>query len=96
MMASQSRRSQHRKAQVLTHCRAQNDYLFGFVIGDIFIVISLQEWVGWEIFTVILARKPRRASGAARSNKCAQLAQLLSSPPFFGQCSLEDSAHGCT
>ena len=52
MMASQSRRSQHRKAQVATHCRAQNDYLFGFVIGEICMVTSLQEWVGWEIFIV--------------------------------------------
>ena len=71
MIASQSRRAQHRKAQVMTHCRVQNDYVFGFVVGEIYTVISLQEWVCWEIFTAILARNPQRANGAARNNKCA-------------------------
>ena len=32
----------------------KNDYVLGFIICEIFTVITLQDWVGWGIFTVIL------------------------------------------
>ena len=28
----------------------KNDYVFGFIICEIFTVITLQDWVGWGIF----------------------------------------------
>ena len=31
----------------------KNDYVLGFIICEIFTIITLQDWVGWEIFTVI-------------------------------------------
>ena len=40
----------------------KNDYVLGFIICEIFTVITLQEWVGWGIFTVIPGY-PRRANG---------------------------------
>ena len=40
----------------------KNDYALGFVICETFTVITLQDWVGWGIFTVILGY-PRRANG---------------------------------
>ena len=40
----------------------KNDYVLGFIICEIFTVITLQDWVGWGIFTVIPGY-PRRASG---------------------------------
>ena len=39
-----------------------NDYVLGFSICEIFTVITLQDWVGWGIFTVIPGY-PRRAKG---------------------------------
>ena len=35
---------------------------YRFIICEIFTVITLQDWVGWGIFTVI-PRYPRRANG---------------------------------
>ena len=40
----------------------KNDYVLGFIICEIFTVKTLQDWVGWGIFTVIPGC-PRRASG---------------------------------
>ena len=40
----------------------KNDSVLGFIICEIFTVITLQDWVGWGIFTVILGY-PRRANG---------------------------------
>ena len=40
----------------------KNDFILGFIICEIFTVITLQEWVGWGIFTVIPGY-PRRANG---------------------------------
>ena len=40
----------------------KNDYVLGFSICEIFTVITLQDWVDWGIFTVILGY-PRKASG---------------------------------
>ena len=40
----------------------KNDYILGFIICEIFTVITLQDWVGWGIFTVFPGY-PRRASG---------------------------------
>ena len=40
----------------------KNDYVLGFIIREIFTEITLQDWVGWGIFTVIPGY-PRRASG---------------------------------
>ena len=40
----------------------QNDYVLGFIIREIFTVSTLQDWVGWGIFTVIPGY-PRRANG---------------------------------
>ena len=31
----------------------KTDYVLGFIICEIFTVITLQDWVGWGIFTVI-------------------------------------------
>ena len=31
----------------------KNDYVLDFIICEIFTVITLQDWVGWGIFTVI-------------------------------------------
>ena len=39
----------------------QNDYVLGFIICEIFTVITLQDWVGWGIFAVIPGY-PRRAN----------------------------------
>ena len=47
---------------VSTTVEFKNDYVLGFIICEIFTVITLQDWVGWGIFTVILGY-PRRASG---------------------------------
>ena len=43
-------------------CGVQNDYVLGFIICEIFTVITLQDWVGWGIFTVIPGY-PRRTNG---------------------------------
>ena len=40
----------------------KNDYVLGFIICEIVTVITLQDWVGWGIFTVIPGY-PWRASG---------------------------------
>ena len=40
----------------------KNDYVLGFILCEIFTVISLQDWVGWGIFTAIPGY-PRRANG---------------------------------
>ena len=40
----------------------KNDYVLGFIICEIFTVITLQDWVGWGIFTVIPGY-PRGANG---------------------------------
>ena len=40
----------------------KNDYVLGFITCVIFTVITLQDWVGWGIFTVILGY-PGRANG---------------------------------
>ena len=40
----------------------KNDYVLGFIICEILTVITLQDWLGWGIFTVIPGY-PRRASG---------------------------------
>ena len=40
----------------------KNDYVLGLILCEIFTVITLQDWVGWGIFTVIPGY-PRRASG---------------------------------
>ena len=39
----------------------KNDYVLGLIICEIFTVITLQDWVGWGIFTVIPGY-PRRAN----------------------------------
>ena len=46
----------------ISYCGVQNDYVFGFIICEIFTVITLQDWVGWGNFTVIPGY-PRRANG---------------------------------
>ena len=38
----------------------KNDSVFGFIICEIFTVITLRDWVGWGIFTVIPGY-PRKA-----------------------------------
>ena len=40
----------------------KNDYVLGFIVCEIFTVISLQDWGGWGIFAVVLGY-PRRANG---------------------------------
>ena len=40
----------------------KNDYVLGFIMCKIFTVITLQDWVGWGIFTVIPGY-PRRMNG---------------------------------
>ena len=40
----------------------KNDYELGIIICEIFTVITLQDWVGWGIFTLIPGY-PRSASG---------------------------------
>ena len=40
----------------------KNDYVLGFIICEIFTLITLQDWVGWGIFTIIPGYL-RRASG---------------------------------
>ena len=40
----------------------KNDYVLGFIICEISTVITLQDWVGWGIFTEIPGY-PRRANG---------------------------------
>ena len=40
----------------------KNDYVLGFIICEKFTAITLQDWVGWGIFTVIPGY-PRRVSG---------------------------------
>ena len=39
----------------------KNDYVSGFIICEICIVVTLQDWVGCGIFTVILGY-PQRAN----------------------------------
>ena len=39
----------------------KNDYVLDFIICEIFTVIALQDWVDWEISTVIPGY-PRRAN----------------------------------
>ena len=46
----------------------KNDYVLGFIICEIFTVITLQDWVGWGIFTVIPGYL-RRASGDSQLNR---------------------------
>ena len=61
--------SDRRKIQMNTiafssYCGVQNDYVLGFIICEIFTVITLQDWVGWGIFTfTVIPGYPRRASG---------------------------------
>ena len=45
---------------VLIYCRAQNNYLLGFISCEIFTVISLEKGVGWEMFTMISGESPGR------------------------------------
>ena len=40
----------------------KNDYVLGFIVFEIFTVITLQDGVGWGIFTVIPGY-PGRANG---------------------------------
>ena len=40
----------------------KNDYVFGFILCEKFTVITLQDWIGWGIFTVIPGSS-RRANG---------------------------------
>ena len=40
----------------------ENDSVLGLIFCEIFTVVTLQDWVGWGIFTVI-PRYPRRANG---------------------------------
>ena len=39
----------------------ENDYVLGFILCEIFTVITLQDWVGWGTCTVIPGY-PRRAN----------------------------------
>ena len=50
------------RAGVLYTVEFKNDYILGFILWEIFTVITLQDWVGWGIFTVIPGY-PQRASG---------------------------------
>ena len=47
------------------YCGVQNDHVLGFIICELFTVITLQDWVGWGIFTVIPGY-PRRAHGESQ------------------------------
>ena len=35
-------------AKGTNYCGVQNDYVLGFIICEIFTVVTLQDWVGWE------------------------------------------------
>ena len=47
----------------------------GFIICEIFTVITLQDWVGWGIFTVIPGY-PRRASGDSQHFEARRITGL--------------------
>ena len=46
----------------------KNDYVLGFIICEIFTVITLQDWVGWGISTVIPGY-PRRANSDSQHSE---------------------------
>ena len=46
----------------------KNDYVLGFIICEMFTVITLQDRVGWGMFAVIPGY-PRRASGDTQLNR---------------------------
>ena len=47
------------------YCGVQNDCVLGFFICEMFTVMTLQDWVGWGIFTVIPGY-PRRTNGGSQ------------------------------
>ena len=43
----------------------KSDYVLGLIVCEIFTVITLQDWVGWGIFTVVPGY-PRRMNGDSK------------------------------
>ena len=60
----------------------KNDYVLGFIICEIFTVITLQDCVGWGIFTVIPGYPPRANSDSQHLEARPELQDWLRSELF--------------
>ena len=69
----------------------KNDYVLGFIICEILTAITLQDWVGWGIFTVIPGN-PRRTKGGSRRLKARPELQDWLRSEFFERNKLQDWA----
>ena len=59
-----------------------NDYVLGFIICEIFTVMTLQDWVGWGIFAVIPGNPRRAHSDSQHLEACPELQDWLRSELF--------------
>ena len=60
----------------------KNDYVLGFIICEIFTIITLQDWVRWGIFTVIPGN-PRRTNGDSQHLEALPELQIGSGPNYL-------------